>query len=197
MTTTTHPLRPSLQHSPEKGITLALRRAQAERAIQTFTACQVDAIVDSDGKTYLLRVAQDHLRQNERRVQIPMESVTDGITVIDRGGIIVFQNRAAPRMLAYETGNLLGQSLFLFVHPDDLTLLYSAFLSVIEEYQPDSFVQFRHRNRDGSNRLLEATVTKFRDATVAHVILICRDLPRRRLAWEGGPFQHNDEPDPV
>ena len=126
-----------------------------------------------------------------------MESVTDGITVVDRGGIIVFQNRAATRMLGYETGGLLGQSLFQFVHPDDLTLLYSAFLSVIEEYQPDSFVQFRHRNRDGSNRLLEATVTKFRDATVAHVILICRDLTRRRPAWEGGPFQHNDEPDPV
>jgi len=186
MTTTTHPLRPSLQRSPENGITLALRLAEAERALQTFSAGQIDAIVDADGKTYLLRVAQDHLRQNERRVQILMESVTDGITVVDRGGIIVFENRAATRMLGYETGGLLGQSLFQFVHPDDLTLLYSAFLSVLDEYQPDSLVQFRHRNRDGSDRMLEATVSKLRDATVAHVVLICRDLTRRRPAWEGG-----------
>jgi PAS domain S-box-containing protein len=114
-----------------------------------------------------------------------MESVSDGITVIDRAGIIVFQNRAATRMLGCETGGLVGQSLFQFVHSDDLPHLYSAFLSVVEEYQPDSFVQFRHRNRDGSDRMLEATVGKLRDATVAHVVLICRDLTRRRPAWEG------------
>jgi hypothetical protein len=30
---------------------------------------QVDVIVDPDGKAYRMHAAQDHLRQNERRLQ--------------------------------------------------------------------------------------------------------------------------------
>ena len=50
MTTATDPSNPSLTHSPEKAITLALSLAQAERAIEAFTAGQLDAIVDADGE---------------------------------------------------------------------------------------------------------------------------------------------------
>jgi len=64
-----HPSPSPLTHGPEKAITIAIGLAQAERAIHAFTSGQVDAIVDPDGKAYRMHAAQDHLRQNERRLQ--------------------------------------------------------------------------------------------------------------------------------
>jgi len=57
MTATRAPSLPAPTHGSEKAITLALTLAQAERAIHKFAASQVDAVVDADGNTYLLRPA--------------------------------------------------------------------------------------------------------------------------------------------
>ena len=99
MTATTHPTTLTATHGPDKAITLALSLAQAEKAIHDFTSGQVAAIVDPDDRAYLLRPAQEHLRQDANRLRTILDSVGDGITVINRGGLIVSQNRAATRML--------------------------------------------------------------------------------------------------
>lgn len=174
-------LRP--EYHAERAMILALRLAQAEDALHALTSGQVDAIIGTDGKAYLLRPAQEHLRQHQRRLHTVLESAADVIIVLDRGARIVSQNRAAYRLLGYETGWLLDRVLFDFVHPEDLPVLYSAFFNVIEELRPDSFVEFRHRHQDGSYRVLEAMVSKLREATVHQVVLISRDAKRRTPAW--------------
>jgi len=163
----------------DKALALALSLAHAEVRLHALTAGQVDAIVDPAGRTYLLRPAQENLRRNERRLQAVIESAGDVITVIDRGGRIISQNRAAIRVLGYEPGSLLGQAFFDLVHADDLPQFYSAFFNVIEEFQTDAIVQFRHQHHDGSYRTLEATVSRLRDASVTHVVLVCRDAIRQ------------------
>ena len=164
----------------ERAMTLALRLAHAENALHALTSGQVDAIVDSDGKAYLLRPAQEHFRQNQGRLHTVLESAADIITVLDRGSRIISQTRAANHLLGYEPGWLLNKPFFDFVHPEDLPKLYAAFFNVIEEFRPDALVEFRHRHRDGSYRLLETMVSKLRDVSVQQVILISRDVDRRK-----------------
>ena len=173
----------------DKALALALSLAHAEIRLHALTAGQVDAIVDPAGRTYLLRPAQEHLRQNERRLQAVIESAGDVITVLDRGGRIISQNRVATRLLGYEPGNLVGRSLFDLVHPDDLPQFYSAFFNVIEEFQVDAIVQFRHRHSDGSYRALEATVSRLRDVSVSLVVLVCRDVIRQLRSGYSGAHQ--------
>jgi len=169
-------------HSVEKALALALGLAHAENELRAFTSDQVDAIVDLDGHPYLLRPAQERLRQNEERLRTVFDSGSDLIMVISSGGLIVSQNLAARRLLGYGEAELVGQILFDFVHDDDQRQFYSGFHNVISGFLNETLVEFRHRTRDGSYCMLEATVSKLRNASVASVVLACRDISDRKRA---------------
>lgn len=170
MTTTdqTSPVQP--MHRNGKAMALALRLAEAENALNALTAGQVDAIIDSTGKTYLMRPAQEYLWQSERRIRTVIESAADVITVVSRGGAILSQSQAVNRVLGYEAEELVGHSLFKLIHEEDLQRLYSTFFNVVEGFHESLMAQFRHRTRDGSFRLIEATVGKLHDGSESVVL---------------------------
>ena len=184
MTTMIHPSPSSPKHGPDKAIILALTLAQAENAIHAFTSGQIDAVLDSDGNTYLMRAAQEQLRQNERLLQAVLDSAADVITVVNRGGAILSQSHAVRRVLGYGPDEMVGERFFDLVHPDDLAAVHAAFFNVIEEFLTEATVEFRHRTRDGSFRMVEATISRLRDVSGASVVLTCRDMTRRRRAEE-------------
>jgi len=176
MTAMTQPPHSTPTHGPEKAITLALSLVQAEKAIEAFGAGQVDAIIDTDGRAYLLRPAQERLRTNESRLQAIIDSAAAVITVVDRSGVILFNSRAVTQVLGYEPEELVGQSVFALIYEEDLDRLYSAFFNVIEGFQERVTVQFYHPVSDGSYRLIEATVGKMNDATTPGMVLIFRPI---------------------
>lgn len=165
-------------NNPEKALTLALTLAQAEQAIHVFSSRQVDAIVDIDGNAYLLRPAQEHLRQSERWLQAMIDSAADVITVVDRGGRVVSQSGAVTRVLGYEPDELIGLSLFELIYEESLNGLYTAFFDVIEGLQESATVQFYHSVRGGSYRLIEATVGRLRDVSSLFAVFIFRPVGR-------------------
>ena len=178
MNDATHPSPPPSAPSPEKALTLALRLAHAESALHALTSDQVDAIVDPDGRAYLLRPAQEHLRRNERRLQAVIDSSADVLTVVDRGGVILAQSHAARPVLGYTTDELVGKSIFKCIHNDDLPQTYAAFFNVIEEFRTNATVEFRHRTRSGTYRPIEATVSRFRDVSSLSVVFSMRPVTR-------------------
>jgi len=164
----------------ENAITLALRLAHAENALQALTAGQVDAIITPDGRPHLLRPAEEHVRRNERRLQALIDSAADVIIVFGRGGDIVFQNRATNRWVGYGTGSLLGRNFFHLVHHDDLLGLYSALFNVMEEIREEALVEFRLYHHAGDYRKIEAAVGRLCDRANPQLVLICRDAARRK-----------------
>jgi len=176
MTATTPTTPPARTHRADKANAsmLALGLAHAENALRAFTSDEVDAIVDPDGHAYLLRSAQEQLRQRERRLQAVIESVADVITVVNRGGVILFQSDAVSRVLGYEPEELVGRGIFELVHEDDLSAVHFAYFNVIEGFHENATVQFRHRTRDGSYRMIEATLGKLRDAALQSVVISMR-----------------------
>lgn len=176
MTTPPQPSAEPPSQRAEKALTLALRLAHAESALHAFTTGQVDAIVDPDGHAYLLRPAQQHLGQNERRLQAVIDSSADVLTVVDRGGVILSQSHAARPVLGYTTDELVGKSLFALIHDDDLPRTYSAFFNVIEDFRSTATVEFRHRTGDGTYRPIEATVGRFRDVSSLSVVFSMRPV---------------------
>lgn len=170
-------------HGEGKAIALALSLAQAERAIQAFASGQIDAIVDPDGKAYLLRAAQEDLRQRVQHLQAVLGGVADVITVVNEGGMILSQNRAARRILGHASDSAVGTSLFRLVHEEDVRDVYSAFFNVREGYLDQAKVRFRHRTRDGSHREIEATLAPLNDGSAPGVIFSLRPTaaPRARI----------------
>ena len=170
--------RPSVSHKAEKALVLALRLAHAENALRVLTSGQVDAIIDPDGETYLLRPAQESLRKNERHLQAVIDSVADAIAVVNRSGTIVSGNKAFNRVLGYTSAELAGSSLFEFVHEDDLPAAHALFFNVIEGIYENATAQFRCRNENGSYRTIEAAVGKLDDPVSACAVFSCRPLIR-------------------
>jgi len=144
---------------------LALRLAHAENALQALTSGQVDATVDPTGKTYLLISEQEHLRRRQREPEPIDESLADVITIVDREGIILSQSRAVCRVLGYGRMELVGKVIFELIHEDDLPAVYSGFFNVRGEFIESAMVPFRHLTRDGSFRMIEATLAKLRDVS--------------------------------
>jgi len=153
---------------------LALHLAAAESALRAYTDDKVDAIVDACGKAYLLRPAQEHLVQNERRLDAVIEGAADVITVVDRQGAIVSQSRPVNRVLGYDQDELIGASIFDLIRDEDLPAVHSAFFNVVEGIQEHATARFSHRARDGSYRMVEATLGKMRDGGTASVVFSLR-----------------------
>jgi len=178
---------------------LALHLAAAEAALRTFTGDKVDAIVDANGMAYLLRPAQEHLLQNERRLDAVLDSSPDVITVVDRQGAILSQTRPVNRVLGYEQDELIGTSIFNLIRDEDLACVHSAFFNVVEGIQEHATAQFNHRSRDGSYRMVEATLGKLREAESACVVFSLR--PINQEMREGAEIErreaeaaHNSQP---
>ncbi len=181
-----HPFTTLPTQNSEKAITLALSLAQAENAIHAFTSGQVDAVLDSDGNTYLLRPAQERLRRKEKQMEAVMEAAADVITVIDSDGVILSQSHAVSRMLGYNAEELVGSRFFELVHQDDILAAYSAFFDVIEGFSESATARFRHLARDGSWCEVEATAGRLDDGDAKCVVFILRNHPTSKERTE--PF---------
>lgn len=125
-------------------------------------------------ETTALALRLDH-SENALALRALTAGQVDAILVANRGGAILSQSQSVSRLLGYESEELVGSSIIKLIHKEDFSRFYSAFFSVIEGIRPDAIVEFRHRTRDGSYRMLEATLSKLRDVSVASVVLACRD----------------------
>ncbi len=163
-------------HHVGKAAALALRLAEAENALHALTLGQVDAIIGPGGKTYLLRPAQELLRQSERQQQALLDSVADVLTVVNRGGVILSVNRAVRRVLGYAPEEVVGNTLFKLIHDADISVAYSAFFNVVEGYHESATVRFRHLTRDGLYCWMEATLGKLPDVSPKCVVFSLRPI---------------------
>ncbi len=179
MTAVSEPITFHPTHHVGKTAALALRLAEAENALHVLTLGQVDAIIGPGGKAYLLRPAQEQLRQNERQQQAVLESVPDVLAVVDRGGVILSENRAVRGLLGYAPEELVGSMLFRLIHAADVRAVYSAFFNVIENYKEGATVRFRHLTRDGSYCLVEATLGKLHGVSPESVVFSLRPITNR------------------
>jgi PAS domain S-box-containing protein len=150
--------------------------ANTEDALLALTSGQIDSIADTDGRIHLLRPAQEYLRQRERRLQDIINSAPDMVTVLDRTGVIVFQNQAAGPALGYDSDELAGTNFFALVHAEDLGRAHAWFFSVMDGPKEKASAIFRQRTSDGSYAAVEAIVARLNDAEAQCAVVGLRPL---------------------
>lgn len=166
--------------NPDKAQALALRLARAEEELQTHASSQIDAIVHPRGGIYLLRPAQELLRQSEAQSLAILDSIADAIAVLNDVGEVCYQNFAVTRVLGYGAGALLGRSFFEYVHPDDFSAFDKAFSKVIEEMLPETTVKFRYQMPPGGWCQVEAVISLLHQSTeTTRVVVSCNDVTHR------------------
>lgn len=110
-----------------------------------------------------------------------IESCSDIITILDRGGSIRFGSAALERKLGFLPEEVIGRSGFDFVHPDDLDKAIARFEQALTNTAGGAPVELRLKHKRGGWRLFEAVSSPLGEGAV-HRRLVCsfRDISDRK-----------------
>ncbi len=150
--------------------------------------------VTIDGRTLLHSIvhdvtdrhlAEERLRQSERRFRSLIENAADIITILDGAGTILYESPAVRRIRGYRPEELIGLPLFDFFHPDDVHALSEAFGELLRRPGAEMTRQYRLRHRDGRWVCVEASARNLlADPAIGGIVLNTRDITERKQAEE-------------
>ncbi|WP_290812731.1 histidine kinase N-terminal 7TM domain-containing protein [Halovivax sp.] len=142
------------------------------------TASTVD-VERSAGAVLLLRDVTEQ-RRAERRFQALIENVSDVVVVVTADGEISYASPSVRTVLGYRPVELVGESVFDYVHDDDRPRAIEAFEGLRTGSDDETRFEYRGRHRDGSWVGLEGgSVDLLDNDIVGGVVVSIRDVTER------------------
>jgi len=182
---TFHPVRAS--DGTLLGVGVTVRDVTADRAVERRRrATELDAVA---GRAR----AEAAWRESEERYRLLVEGCPDAIW-INRGGRIVYANRAALHLLgATRPDEVLGLTPFDLILPDYHSSLRARIRRLIEEGEPTVPLALeRVVRRDGTVRDVEIAASAFMDHGVRSIQVVLRDVTERQRAEEALRRAHDE-----
>jgi len=128
-----------------------------------------------------LRQTQENLRKKEERFRSLVINSSDIITVLDADGVILYESPSVDRVLGYRPEDLIGNTVFNFVHPDDAPLAEAMFRKGVESSADSHLMEVRFQHKNGSWRILESVGNNLlHDPGVRGVVINSRDITERK-----------------
>jgi PAS domain S-box-containing protein len=117
------------------------------------------------------------------------ESSVDAIYV-HKGDEVLYANPAFARLLlADSVEDVIGTSIFDFIHPDDQAQARERMEAIRNHPEPAPFRKRRWIRRDGSTVEVEVGATRFMDGNEVALLVIARDITERRQAKRCARFR--------
>ena len=125
--------------------------------------------------------SQQELKNSEQRFRSLVLNSSDMITVLDAHGSVAYESPSVERVLGYKAGELIGKSIFEFVHPDDVAVAETIFHEELRVAGASRLMEVRFRHKHGSWRILESVANNLlQDPGVAGVVVNSRDITERK-----------------
>lgn len=123
---------------------------------------------------------------SEDRFRGIIENALDVITLVDESGAIVYNSPAFSRQLGYTSEEVIGKTLFDFIHDDDRAYIEREFRKLISSMDvAGTELDFRFRHKDGRWRFFEAMVSNLlRNEKVHAIVLNSRDVTEQNESEE-------------
>ncbi|HEY49167.1 MAG TPA: PAS domain S-box protein [Dehalococcoidia bacterium] len=129
------------------------------------------------------REAEELLKYSEERFRTLFENAAEGVAIINANGGVVHGSHAAERVIGYEAGELVGASVFDFIHPDDIQNVGNALKTLLENPEKYLTMEVRFRQKDGSWRWMEGTANNLLDnPRVNGIVVNYRNVTERKQA---------------
>jgi len=125
---------------------------------------------------------EEKLRDEEKRFRALAEQSSDIIVLVNRKGIITYENPAVEKYLGLKVEERIGAGIFERIHPDDLKLSIDTFNSLSGDINaPNPHFETRIRHRNGSWHTFELVGSKMiHDNVVEYVIINLHDVTERK-----------------
>jgi PAS domain S-box-containing protein len=139
------------------------------------------------------RFAESALSNSEEKYRSIVETTTDWIWEMDKTGKHTFSNSSIKTMLGYSTDEIIGQTSYPFIFPDDLPEVKKKLSRLIEEKSGWRGWIMRWRHKDGSYKILESNADPIFDSNgnLMGFRGSDRDITGRKKAEE--ELQHKSE----
>lgn len=130
------------------------------------------------------KLAEDALRQSEEQFRSIVETTSEWIWAVDLAGIANYSNPAVERILGYRPEEIVGGTLYPFMHEDDYRVVRQRVSVLVEQKKGWASLVCRWRHKDGSVRYLESSAVPMFDAggNLTGFRGTDRDVTERRLA---------------
>jgi len=129
--------------------------------------------------------AVEELRRSERRFRVLTQNSSDLITLMGVTGAIRYQSPSVEPILGYEQEETVGDNVFDYVHPEDLSKVEMAFAEGLKDHLRRPLVEYRFRHKDGSWRWIESVGSNMlADPEVGGYVVNSREVTARRTAEE-------------
>jgi PAS domain S-box-containing protein len=126
--------------------------------------------------------AEAALRASEERFRALVENSSDVLLLIDPEGNIIYTTPSAERQFGWRTDEILGNSLFDFIHPEDRELVGSRVARVLDRPGERVSAQARFRHADGTFRVIEGIgVNRLHEPAVGGIVINARDITEGRV----------------
>jgi PAS domain S-box-containing protein len=127
------------------------------------------------------RHAEAALRASEERFRALVEHSSDTLVLLDATGRVVYASPSIGRHLGWKVGDMVGRSIFEFVHPDDRGLVSARIADLLRHPHRAVTAEIRLRHTDNSWRVMEGLgVNHLDDPSVRAVVFNARDVTERR-----------------
>ena len=133
-----------------------------------------------------LAEAQQRAVRSEERFKGVIEHAHEIMLLVDADGTVVYTSPAFARQSGYEEWEVLGESLFHFIHPDDMPSAQAGFAAVCGA-SPNTphGLEYRLSSKNGGWRQCEVVATNLLGADTVHaVVMNLRDVTAQRQAEE-------------
>lgn len=129
--------------------------------------------------------AEAELRRREEHFRMLIENASDLITVIDNQGVFRFQSPSVARMLGFRPEEMIGRTLFEYLHPEDAPRLGPMIQRAVANPGLPVSVEYRFRHQDGSWRYMQSVGRSIPGETPEGFIIVnSRDTTETRKLEE-------------
>ncbi len=132
-------------------------------------------------RTRELEKTSQELRRREEFYRYLIEESHDFITVLDDNGIINFISPSVKRLFGYDPEELMGKSIFRFIHPEDRERVIDIARKAVSEPEGTAQVEYRFRHKNGTYRHCESIGRNLKShPSVGASVVNTRDITERR-----------------
>ena len=124
------------------------------------------------------RRIEENLRVSEERFRSLVENAEDIIYSLDAKGKFTYVSPKATEILGYLSHDVIGQTVFPLLHPDDLNASKDWFRKGLKKQRRAGGFEFRMRHKDGEYRWfsINSSIIKDEDDIILEIIGVARDI---------------------